>query len=303
MTNYEVEVPKVTTIANFRDVSSLGAGIKPGLLFRSGHIDDASRQDLKTLREQFGINSVIDLRGMQTWPYISIADKPGKGITDYAQQYPDHIASTSVLGLTLHYVSLFGPQCGRYMFSQVNLWDKAKSIAHVAISPANGLKHWQKLMDARMSKHRMYVSEIVLDNAFPQIKAVFKVLADPSSYPILILDKYGGDMVSIIISLTLFLLDSDMQSIHHDYMQTYQELAGLKEQLLKDIEESGMTEDRMKPFLPFVNSLQQHIQNKHGNIEQYLLNTGVDQSELQAMKRTLIPAPGLSEKHGCLLDI
>jgi protein-tyrosine phosphatase len=158
-------------------------------------------------------------------------------------------------------------------------------------------------MDARMSKHRMYVSEIILDNAFPQIKTVFQVLADPSSYPVLILDKYGGDMVSIIISLTSFLLGSDIQSIHHDYMQTYQELASVKEQLLKDIEEAGMTEDRMKPFLPFVNSLEQHIQNKHGGIEQYLLNTGVNQSELQAIKRTILLAPGLSEKHGWSLNI
>jgi hypothetical protein len=39
MTDYEqVEAPKVTTIANFRDVSSLVEGIKPGLLFRSGQI-------------------------------------------------------------------------------------------------------------------------------------------------------------------------------------------------------------------------------------------------------------------------
>jgi hypothetical protein len=41
MTDYEeVEVPKVTTIANFRDVSSLVKSIKPGLLFRSGHIGE-----------------------------------------------------------------------------------------------------------------------------------------------------------------------------------------------------------------------------------------------------------------------
>jgi hypothetical protein len=41
MTDYEeVKVPKVTTISNFRDVSSLVKIIKPGLLFRSGHIGE-----------------------------------------------------------------------------------------------------------------------------------------------------------------------------------------------------------------------------------------------------------------------
>lgn len=171
------------------------------------------------------------------------------------------------------------------MFSQVNLWGKVKAFAHVAISPANGLKNWQKLMDATISRDRMYVSETVLDQSLPQIKAVFQVLADSSSYPILILNKYGSETVSIIVSLTLFLLRSDMQSIHHDYMQAYQELAGLDKQLLKDIRESGMTDDHTEPFLPFVNALEQHIQNKHGGIEQYLLNTGLDQSELHVIKR------------------
>jgi protein-tyrosine phosphatase len=203
----------------------------------------------------------------------------------------------------LHYIDLFGPQCRGYMLSQVNLWDKAKIFAHVAISPANGLQNWQRLMGARMSKHRMYVSEIVLDNAHPQIKAVFKVLADPSSYPILILNKYGGDMVSVVVSLTLLLLGSDIQSIHRDYMQTYQEWTSLKEQLLKEIRGSGTTEDHIEPFLPFVNDLAQNIQNNHGGIEQYLLSTGIDKSELRAIRSTLLPAPRVSEKHGSLLVI
>ena len=59
-----------------------------------------------------------------------------------------------------------GAQCGRYMFSQANLWEKAKGLAQVVISPANGLKHWQKLMDARMSENWMHVSQTILDNAF-----------------------------------------------------------------------------------------------------------------------------------------
>lgn len=83
MSEYEeVKVSGVTTIANFRDVSNLVKALKPGLLFRSGHIgkylracvhvscthedttDDANRGDLDILRERYSIRSVIDLRGM-----------------------------------------------------------------------------------------------------------------------------------------------------------------------------------------------------------------------------------------------
>lgn len=86
-------------------------------------------------------------------------------------------------------------------------------------------------------------------------------------------------------------------------MQTYQEWTSLKEQLLKDIRASGTTEDHIEPFLPFVNDLAQNIQNNHRGIEQYLLSTGIGQSELRAIRSTLLPAPRVSEKYGSLLDI
>lgn len=239
----------------------------------------------------------------QPWPYVSIAHEPGKSVSDYALQYPDHIASTSVLGLKLHFIDLYGPQYRRYMFSQVNLWDKTKTFACVALSPAQGFKKWQMIIAAKQSKHRMFVSETALDQSLPQIKAVFKVLADSSSYPVLILNKYGGETVSVIVSLALFLLRADMQSIHHDYMQSYQDLAGLKEQILEGIRESGMTDDYAEPFLPFVNSLEQHIQTKHGGIEQYLLKCGLDESELQAIKRTLLSTVKPTGGYDWLIDV
>ncbi|CAD0115022.1 unnamed protein product [Aureobasidium uvarum] len=226
MDEYQDEkLPPLTTVRNFRDVAGLVMGIKPGLLYRSAHIDDASREDLDILRERHKIRSVIDLRGMHPWPMISTVGLPAKHEFDYTQQYPDQIASTSILGLNLHYIGLAGPQFGRYIASQVGFWDKAKAFAEIAISPASGIKNWKKFINAKMSKGRMTVHEIIIDHSYPQIKAVFKVLADPSSYPVLILNQYGTDLVSLIVSLILFLLHADTESIHRDYMQTYEDLA------------------------------------------------------------------------------
>ncbi|KAI5245614.1 MFS general substrate transporter [Aureobasidium subglaciale] len=304
MANYKEEkAPLPTTVTNFRDVASHVQNMKSGMLFRSGQIDDASREDLDILREHYHIRSVIDLRGMRPWPLVSTAEVPGNSITDHAMQYPDKIASTSVLGLRLHYIDLCGPQFGQYMMNQMGFWERTKGIAHVAFSPTNGIARWKKLQGAKLSQDRLTIPITVIDRSLSQIKAVFKVLADPSSYPILIVNKYGSEMVSLIVTLVCFLLHSDMQDMHHDYMRTYQETAGVRQERLKDIRDSGMTDDHIDPYLPFVNTIERHVREKHGGIEQYLLTVGLDQLEIHTIKNTLLSASALSEKQGFLLAL
>lgn len=228
---------------------------------------------------------------------------PGKHDSEVAQQYPDHIASTSILGLRLHYIGLAGPQYGRFVFGQLGYWERTKAIIHTAVSPASGLQQWRKFISSKMFQDRMSIPETIIDHSFPQIKAVFQVLADPSSYPVLILNKFGSDFVSMIVDLVLLLLHADPQSIHRDYMQTYQDLASLKEERIRVNREQGVPDDFAEPFLPFVNYLEQHLQNKHGGIDQYLLSVGLSMSELQAVRKILGSNSSVSEKQGWLVDI
>jgi protein-tyrosine phosphatase len=149
----------------------------------------------------------------------------------------------------------------------------------------------------------MTIPETIVDHSFPQIRAIFQVLTDPSSYPVLILNQYGSDYVSMIIDLVLLLLHTDTLSMHRDYMQTYEDLASFKEQRLALSKSQGVPENYVEPFLPFVSSLERHIQTKHGGIEQYLLSVGLSLSELQTLKDTLSSDSSLSEKKGWLVDI
>ena len=239
----------------------------------------------------------------QPWPLISTLQLPGKHDSDYVQQYPDHITSTSILGLRLHYIGLAGPQYGRFVFSQLGYWERTKAIIHTAVSPASGLQQWRKTVSSQMFQDRMAIPEAIIDHSFPQIKAIFSVLADSSSYPILIMNRYGSDFVSLIIDLVLLLLHADAQSIHRDYMQTYEDLASLKEERVRVNREQGVPDEFAEPFLPFVNSLEQHIQAKHGGIEQYLLSVGLSMSELQAVRKILGSNSSVSEKQAWLVDI
>lgn len=228
---------------------------------------------------------------------------PGKHESEVAQQYPDHIASTSILGLRLHYVSLAGPQYGRFVFGQLGYWERTKAIVHTAVSPASGLQQWRKSISSKMFQDRMAIPEAIIDHSFSQIKAIFQVLADPSSYPVLILNKYGSDFVSLIVDLVLMLLHANTQSIHRDYMQTYEDLASLKEERRGVNREQGVPDHFVEPFLPFVNSLEQHIQIKHGGIEQYLLSVGLSMSEIQTVRTVLRSNSSVSEKQAWLVDI
>jgi protein-tyrosine phosphatase len=237
------------------------------------------------------------------WPFISTMQMPGKQDLNHVPQYPDKIASVSVLGLRLHYISLAGPQYSRFLYNQVSFWNRAIGLMYVAASPASGLQRWGKLAGAQMFKDRMTVPETIIDQSFPQIKAIFTVLADPSSYPVLVLNKYGNDFVSLVVDLVLLLLDTDTQSMYQDYMQIYEDLAGLKEERLEANRKHGIPEDYVEPYLPFVSSLERLIQIKHGGIEQYLLSVGLSMSELQAVRKNLESDSSLSEKHRWLVDV
>lgn len=237
------------------------------------------------------------------WPLISTLNMPGKHDSEVTQQYPDHIASSSILGLRQHYISLAGPQYGRFLLSQMGYWERTKAIVHTAVSPASGLQQWRKTMSSQMFKDRMTLPETIIDQSLPQIKAIFQVLTDPSSYPVLILNRYGSDFVSLVVDLVLLLLHTDVQSIHRDYMQTYEDLASLKEERIKVNREQGVPDEFAEPFLPFVNSLEQHIQTKHGGIEQYLQSVGLSMSEIQAVRKILEYKSRLSEKQGWLIDV
>lgn len=235
---------------------------------------------------------------------ISTSQLPGKHDTDYTYQYPDLIASTTILGLRLHYIGLGGPQYGKYVASQIGFWDKAKAFTQIAFMPESGVKNWKKVVNAKMCQERMTIPETIIDHSFPQIKAIFKVLTDPASYPVLVLNNYGTDFVSLIISLVLFVLHTDTESIHRDYMQTYEELADVKQKRLEDNKVLGVFNDSLvEPYLPFVSSLDKHIRDKHGDIQQYLTSIGISQSELQTLRSTLQSGSKLSEKQGWLVDV
>lgn len=154
-----------------------------------------------------------------------------------------------------------------------------------------------------MFQDRMAIPEAIIDHSIPQIKAIFSVLADSSSCPVLIMNRYGSDFVSLIVDLVLLLLHADTQSIHRDYMQTYEDLESLKEERIRVNREQGVPEDFAEPFLPFVNSLEQHIQTKHGGIEQYLLSVGLSMPQLQAVRKILGFNSIVSEKQAWLVEI
>ncbi|KAK5999545.1 hypothetical protein QM012_005398 [Aureobasidium pullulans] len=289
MTGNQEKISPLATVRNFRDVASLVKDVNKGLLFRSAQLDNASREELDLLREQYKIRSVIDLRGMKPWPLVSTIQSKSNHDADYVPQYPDMVASTSILGLQLHYITLAGPQYREQVAKRFGVWDQAKDTTKVTPSPANDLKQeWLKSTTTKMTEDRMPVYETVIDHSIPQMKAIFKILADPSSYPVLILNIYGLDFVSMIVILILLVLRVDKDSIHRDYMQDYVELADIKQERIEFNRSIGILKaETVEPYLPFVDSLDQYLQDKYGGVEKYLLHLGLSESEIRAMRDTL----------------
>jgi protein-tyrosine phosphatase len=154
-----------------------------------------------------------------------------------------------------------------------------------------------------MFQDRMTIPEAIIDHSLPQIKAIFQVLATPSSYPVLILNRYGTDFVSMILDLILMLLQTDTHSMHQDYMQSYEDLASSREERLEVNRSQEVPNDFVDPYLPFVSCLERYVETKHGGIEKYLFNVGLSSSELQGVKDILSIDSSVSEKQGWLVDV
>lgn len=213
------------------------------------------------------------------------------------------IAQTSILGLSQHYISLAGPQYNEHQFQKLSWFEKTKSVVRMMISQEDGVERYKKLITSKAVQDRMSFAREVIDLSHPQVKALFKVLANPSSYPLLIMDTWGLGLCSLAICLILLLLEVDKQSILCDYMRTYQELSPFREKISQEIRKAGLPDDWNNPMPYYVDAIEQHLQTKHGGIENYLLSLGLSQSELQSIQSTLRSSAKPSEKSGFLIGV
>ena len=119
-------------------------------------------------------------------------------------------------------------------------------------------------------------------------RQVFDILAEPSSYPVLVHCTQGKDRAGLVIALVLLLLQVPVDAIRHDYTSSELELLPEQDERIKEIHEVGLTEDFVRAPPEWVNKVQDHIIHGYQSVSAYLANIGVDRETQQRVQNILL---------------
>jgi protein-tyrosine phosphatase len=127
-----------------------------------------------------------------------------------------------------------------------------------------------------------------LDICTAEVKAVFKVLADESNYPILVHCTQGKDRTGIVVQMLLMLLGTETSAIHHDYMLSAPELLMERDSKLKEVHSIGLPDEFADCDPQLVALVNTHICERFGSIENYLESCGVQKSTQHKVRSIMI---------------
>ncbi|RMZ81974.1 hypothetical protein DV737_g2283, partial [Chaetothyriales sp. CBS 132003] len=297
MTDSHDSVAGFDRVLNFRDVGEFvgrfthGSRLKPGMLYRSARLDDATPSDRDKLVNQLNITTVIDLRS--TTEHIIAAKKHADAVAlaQAAAQPPTaketDVAPLKIPGLRYAEINLNGRAFERALVWQL----KYGSLARLVFLMATG---YRAEGIAILSREIMVPRGLTglgvdtLDHSGPEIKEIFDVLADQDSYPVLVHCTQGKDRTGISILLVLLLSGAPMEGIVKDYRLSELELESEKEERMKEITKFGLDESFVKCPPDFCDRILNHVETKYGGIGKYLESIGVDETQQANVRRILV---------------
>jgi len=273
--------PSFDNILNFRDVGATinqftgRRLIAEGILFRAARPDDASLSDRKSLRNDFGIKTVIDLRTKSE--HVKQAKKRRADLeTPVLLQSNDAIAEpVKIPGMDYLEINLNGKGFERSLIWQLSLWSFVKLVVLM-------------LFGYRMEAISVLGREVMqprgliglgrdsIDHCGPEICNALLELSSSRRYPVMIHCTQGKDRTGLIIALLLFLLDVPLDAITYDYTLSEAELLPERDSRLVEIREIGLSDDFAGTPKDFILQIHHHLEQKYGGITGYLHIIGVD---------------------------
>ena len=127
-----------------------------------------------------------------------------------------------------------------------------------------------------------------LDHSHKEVREIFEILAEATSYPLLVHCTQGKDRTGFTILLVLALLHIDEQLIQADYIMSEKELEPEREERLKEIASIGLNEEFAGCPADFIQKMFEYLHIEYGGIESYLSqHTMVDSTLQEAVKQQL----------------
>ncbi|KAK7966169.1 protein-tyrosine phosphatase-like protein [Apiospora aurea] len=255
--------------------------------------DDASPEDRRRLKDEYGIKTVIDLRTKTE--HVKQAEKRQADL-----KVPALLQSNAALaepvqipGLRYLEIKITGGKFEKFLISQLSWLGLFKLIFLYILG--------QRIAAIRiMSQEVMLPRGLVgmgldtLDYSGADILEALNAFLEPPpapattssgvsgvnggggggggdpSLPILVHCTQGKDRTGLIVALVLMTLGVPLEAISHDYLLTQQALEADRETRIAEIEEIGLTPDWGDCPPDFVARIHDHLESQYGGVEAYL---------------------------------
>lgn len=284
-------------ILNFRDVGTTintltnSQSLKPNLIYRSARPDTATIKDRDRLTSHYHICTIIDLRSKTE--HINAAKKHADTAAippvtpERNTQSSKSTTPLAIPNITYKYISINGPAFERALLRQLSWSSTSKLLGLMAFGYRNDAI---AILGREVMQPRGLIGlgMDTLDHSMREIKQVFDVLADKSAYPVVIHCTQGKDRTGLIVMLALLLCNTDQGAVERDYQMSEKELEAEKEERMKEISRMGMDESFAACPAGFVEKMVEHLDQRYGGVQKYLLTVGVGSEQQRKVKDALL---------------
>lgn len=283
-------------ILNFRDVAvsindpGNAPRLRSGLLYRSARPDLASASDREKLVEHLKISTIIDLRSKTehieaTQKYRETRRSTGDAALPLSD---DHIADAiKIPGIDYAEINLNGKGFERHLIWQLSWWNLASLAGHMMLGyRLQGISIIGK--NVLQPRGLIGLGQDTLEHSGPEVKEVFDVLSNDTSFPVLIHCTQGKDRTGLIVILVLLLCGVHRSAITSDYVRSEAELEPELEERMKEISSIGLDESFARCPSNFVQEISTFLDVRYGSIGKYLNHIGVDEGQIKLIRAKLI---------------
>ncbi|ORZ03129.1 protein-tyrosine phosphatase-like protein [Syncephalastrum racemosum] len=117
-----------------------------------------------------------------------------------------------------------------------------------------------------------------------EIRQAMMIFTNPENYPVHIHCTQGKDRTGIVCALLLSMAGAPRDVIIRDYAKTQAGLAPIRDGMLKELHEAGLSDDFADAPAQNMISMLEYIDQEYGSVSQYLTGIGFNEEDQQRVR-------------------
>ncbi|KAJ3342033.1 hypothetical protein HDU93_003555 [Gonapodya sp. JEL0774] len=288
------------TVCNFRDVlaGKVGKGgraLTPGLIFRSATMDMASVHDTKTILDDLGVRTILDLRRKDESgssdlhkPFRVVA-KPAEInaiIASLPNSYtPDEKPTPPPpLPRTVFKLDLMS-KVTRALMWEMKWWEIVVFIVLMLCCLRNvAVKFAVNRTIVKWDDNLAGMSKRMMEKSREEMRQAFLLLSYSSTYPLVFHCSAGKDRTGLVALLLLTLLGVPRATVLWDFQRSELELASVRWFLVEEVEKQGLGKEWAEAPSWVAERVLEYVDGAYGGVEGYLESIGITEEDRARIK-------------------